>query len=183
MTDTTDIKALSYARLQEIKSILSGFEDGYDTVDDKENYEAMRGAQLLIDELISLRDQLEAERQRADSNEPVRCEVAPQHVHAIIDLQETIDELRAELAALKGDQVPVEYQYQHTHAGKVWLTVDKPDYETFKKNGWPTRELFTAPQKPVVLPSPYYGDRHCLDKREVIAAIEAAGGKVITDEE
>lgn len=49
----------------------------------------------------------EAERQRADVNEPVRCEGVPQHVHDMIDLKETIDELRAELAALKGDQVPV----------------------------------------------------------------------------
>lgn len=30
----------------------------------------------------------------------------------------------------------------------------------------------------IKLPSPYFGDRNCLDKREVIAAIEAAGGKV-----
>ncbi|UJD88828.1 hypothetical protein FS594_08500 [Rahnella aquatilis] len=75
MTDTTDIAALSYARLIEVRNILSGFEDGYDTVEDKENYEAMRDAQALINELISARwrlvtvtTKLEAERQRADAN-------------------------------------------------------------------------------------------------------------------
>lgn len=74
MTDTTDIAALSYARLIEVRNILSGFEDGYDTVEDKENYEAMRDAQALINELISARwrlvtvtTKLEAERQRADA--------------------------------------------------------------------------------------------------------------------
>lgn len=36
--------------------------------------------------------------------------------------------------------------------------------------------------EPVVLPQPYYGDRHCLDKREVIAAIVASGGTVADDE-
>jgi len=30
----------------------------------------------------------------------------------------------------------------------------------------------------IKLPGPYFGDRNCLDKREVIAAIEAAGGIV-----
>lgn len=37
-----------------------------------------------------------------------------------------------------------------------------------------------APPVPFVvkLPDPYYGDRHCLDKREVIEAIKAANGSV-----
>lgn len=99
MTDTTDIKALSNERLLEIKSILSGFEDGYDTVDDKENYEAMRGAQLLIDELISLRGQLEAERQRADELQRLV------HVEASSFANERVraDKLAAHIEALKGD--------------------------------------------------------------------------------
>ncbi|MFD3238319.1 hypothetical protein ACE2AK_04095 [Rahnella perminowiae] len=90
MTDTTDIAALSYARLIEVRNILSGFEDGYDTVEDKENYEAMRDAQALINELISARwrlvtvtTNLEAERQRAD------------------DLQHVIDRRDNEIADLK----------------------------------------------------------------------------------
>lgn len=102
---------------------------------------------------------------------------------AFNSLLKRAEKAEAELAALKGDQVPVEYQYQHTHAGKVWLTVDKPDYETFKKNGWPTRELFTSPQKPVVLPEAFYpdGDIDCelvINLSDAIAAIEAAGGIV-----
>lgn len=37
-----------------------------------------------------------------------------------------------------------------------------------------------APPVPFVvkLPDPYYGDRHCLDKKEVIEAIKAANGSV-----
>lgn len=101
MTDKADVAALTNERLLEIKSILSGFEDGYDTVDDKENYEAMRGAQLLIDELISLRVQLEAERQRADrrakENYGNKCKV-DNCMSTIADLKEELTELKAKLA-------------------------------------------------------------------------------------
>jgi len=88
----------------------------------------------------------EAERQRADANEPVRCEGVPQHVHDMIDMQETIDELRAEIAELKSDQVPV---YQMYYDG-FWRDVDKEHYEHFKIKGSEVRELFTALQLPVV---------------------------------
>lgn len=75
---------------------------------DKTDIAALRGRLIAIADVeelhsfaIYLIDQLEAERQRADANEPARCEGVPQHVHDMIDMQETIDELRAEIAALK----------------------------------------------------------------------------------
>lgn len=94
MTNTTDIKALRECLVELLDHV-----DSYG------------GKCWLFPEdvrsIIQSLGQLEAERQRADANEPVRCEGVPQHVHDMIDLQETIDELRAELAALKGDQVPM----------------------------------------------------------------------------
>lgn len=69
---------------------------------------------------LSLLEQPEAERQRADANEPVRCEGVPQHVHDMIDLQETIDELQAEVAELKGEQVPFMYAICHPD-GSAWM--------------------------------------------------------------
>lgn len=106
MTDKTDIAALTNERLLEIKSILSGFEDGYDTVDDRENYEAMRGAQLLIDELISLRDQLEEERQQREAAE-------------------------AELAAVRGQKGQIAFRYRwvadEEHEASRWMYEDRPE--------------------------------------------------------
>lgn len=136
-------------------------------------------------------DQFEAERQRADSNDPVRCEGVPQHVHDMIDLQETIDELQAELAALKGEQVPM--FLKQTGIGfngcqgsyKEYVTIDEGEYD-----GNPVKhlKLFTAPQKLVVLPMPFdinvAGERvdwkggDYYDRDDVLAAIEAAGGIV-----
>lgn len=252
MTDTTDIKALSNERLLEIKNILSGFEDGYDTVDDKENYEAMRGAQLIIDELISLRDQLEAERQRAADAQTL---LMPDGLHEntkalVIGFANAMAEklYKAEQkygwsdawmqsdwqdkcltdfnhhitkgdpldvanycafmhfhgwpTALKGDQVPVEYQmYYHNHGtgGGEWCRVrTKARYEELQiehagDNDFSFRTLFTAPQKPVVLDDATvlaWGDRNyikgdvsklrCMidDAASLPAAIEATGGIV-----
>lgn len=120
------------------------------------------------DIIRDLTDRLEAERQRADDrakeNYRNKCDVD--------NCMETIANLEAEIAALKGDQVPVGFAVMDENHD--WH-IDFCGKEHALSHG---DSLFTAPQKPVVLPSPYYGDRHCLDKREVIAAIEAAGGIV-----
>lgn len=145
MTDTIDIKALSYARLIEVRNILSGFEDGYDTVADKENYEAMRDAQALIDELISARWQLvtvttklKAERQRADAADSRLHEVS---VHCA--------NVEAELAALKGDQVPVGFIH-HLDVAELKAGGDA-EIKPHKTADWQI-PVFTAPQKPVEYP-------------------------------
>lgn len=98
--------------------------------------------------------------------------------------------------ALKGDQVPVEYQmYYHNHGtgGGEWCRVrTKARYEELQiehagDNDFSFRTLFTAPQKPVVL-LPKFTDRHtCINagcdaasayKEDVIAMNKAAGGIV-----
>ncbi|QHJ81659.1 MAG: hypothetical protein [Bacteriophage sp.] len=90
-----------------------------------------------------------------------------------------VDELIT-IRELKGDQVPYGYvvRCHHDPVGTgTMIKAHELDYYKYRGDYHYT-DLFTAPQKPVVLPSPYYGDRHCLDKREVIAAIEAADGIV-----
>ena len=49
------MKKLSIERIAALKHILSGFIDGYDTVDDRENFEAMRDSLSALDELIALK--------------------------------------------------------------------------------------------------------------------------------
>lgn len=116
------------------------------------------------------------ERQRADDrakeNYRNRCDVD--------NCMETIANLEAELAALKGDQVPVAFTAARWLDTRCKLSVwtDRESAVMEIGDNSKVAELYGRPQNPVVLPSPYYGDRHCLDKREVIAAIEAAGGIV-----
>jgi len=75
-------------------------------------------------------------------------------------LLQAINDLLA-IRELKGDQVPVEYQmYYHNHGtgGGEWCRVrTKARYEELQiehagDNDFSFRTLFTAPQKPVVLP-------------------------------
>lgn len=97
--------------------------------------------------------------------------------------------LALELIKLKGEQVPVAWTSQRSLETKnkiVAFTDDMSALDYGVANGWTDIvELFTAPQKPVVLPkirdSKYWGgvefrcDKYQLD---VQAAIEAAGGFV-----
>jgi len=103
-------------------------------------------------------------------------------------LLQAINDLLA-IRELKGDQVPVEYQmYYHNHGtgGGEWCRVrTKARYEELQiehagDNDFSFRTLFTATQKPVVLPEAY-DDGHgneWLPRGATIAAIEAAGGIV-----
>lgn len=159
MTDTTDIKALRA-----------------ETWDLHTMQDATEFANRLLDLLEAERQRAERAKSALDSMTRQRDEVERLRVVLCDDKENLIDkciERDKEIAALKGDQVPFAYAY-HRDTGVWWLSLEKPKLPGYTE----VRELFTAPQKPVVLPSPYYGDRHCLDKREVIAAIEASGGTV-----
>lgn len=141
-----------------------------DTTDIKALREALcklksvEGLRTLAAELI---DQFEAERQRAD------------YLQRINGIQETTIEVfrHKELAELKGDQVPVGIFAGTDECSEVrhisWLSGASKLQAGDK--------LFTAPQKPVVLPQatthsfsgePFY------TKDQILAAIEAAGGIV-----
>lgn len=131
MTDTTDIAALR----EELKG-------------------AVLPAQLRAIAL-SLLDQLEAERQRADN-----ASFRENHLNEMLNekIQQN-SELRLEIAALKGEQVP--YAYSYNYAGcetcegfQDWrkkLSRERPP-EWMVETGKVTDlvELFTAPQLPVV---------------------------------
>lgn len=139
MTDKTDIKALR--EQAETAKVCGGMF-------------AISGEQAL-----SLLDQLEAERQRADRYHFVamsaleaqaeiseqlgisedECDGSPEQIH------EKIEMLQTELAALKGDQVPVALIDERQGSGGFCLT--QHGRRLSLKHG---TELFTAPQKPVV---------------------------------
>ncbi|HEI6883737.1 TPA: hypothetical protein SK268_001074 [Yersinia enterocolitica] len=114
-----------------------------------------------------------------------------------------IDNLKAELSAanekLKGEQVPVEYQYRyHNHGtgcGEWCRVLTKERYEELQRehagdNDFVFRMLLTAPQKPVALLDKYVRNekgQYILDGKceprigfavGWNAAIRAAGGKV-----
>lgn len=167
MTDTTDIKAL-----REKFETLSQIGDFYYFAKD-------------------LLDQLEAERQRAESVDARIVELEKGEKYWFKEFKQA----EAELAALKGDQVPVGVYNQHLfnlEGSAVLFSINKSVESGFvSESGDLTRNhayLFTAPQKPVVLPMPFdinvAGERvdwkggDYYDRDDVLAAIEAAGGIV-----
>lgn len=185
MTDTTDIAAL--------RELLS-----------HENLESDHHVGVTVTTLrllLSKADALEAERQRANESGE-RFYKAVQYGAS----------LEAEIAALKGDQVPYAYSYNYagceTREGfQDWrkeLSRERPP-EWMIETGKVTDlvELFTYPQKPVVLPIDEMSykdacefvsingmrneDRPTLAMRVWNscrkAAIEAAGGIVSTSDE
>ncbi|NMC24722.1 MAG: hypothetical protein GYA32_13350 [Serratia sp.] len=96
------------------------------------------------------------------------------------EMMEVVKELIAVREALKGEQVPV----AQIVISKNWPDVNRKviDYYLEKIQHLPVgTELFTALQKPVVLPKSHYvcgcADRY-MSGKEVKAAIEAAGGIV-----
>ncbi|AVF34243.1 hypothetical protein [Rahnella sikkimica] len=126
--------------------------------------------------ILALLDQLEAERQRADDAVAERNTSLKQGSAA----RNEFDKITAELAALKGDQVPVavmDIQHGRADGNLFAVTLTKAGH-ALKDDVY---ELFTAPQKPVVLPRSHYvcGCAYrFMSAPEVIAAIEAAGGIV-----
>lgn len=131
MTDTTDIKALR-------ERLISA-----DSVEELHSF------------AIYLIDQLEAERQRADVAEKERDRIDRRNAEMNSTLERWAVE-RAEnaneIAELKGDQVPVAVMdIQHGRAdGNLFAVTLTRAGHALKDDAY---ELFTAPQKPVVLPS------------------------------
>lgn len=136
MTDTTDIAVL-YATAMRAKETGTSFVIPAET------------AISMLTHVGVLRDNLEAERQLADELK-INWDAA----------KNSIQFYKAELAALKREQVPVEYQmYYHNHGtgGGEWCRVrTKSRYEELQRehagdDDFSFRALFTATQKPVVL--------------------------------
>lgn len=99
-----------------------------------------------------------------------------------------IDEAVA-IRELEGEQVPVgitDDMAMAFHAATTDSALGRDDMEEIKVGLQAVRELFTAPQKPVVLPKsfvmvklgPNAPEIKCYSEQSVIAAIEAAGGIV-----
>lgn len=166
MTDTTDIGPLISAAISLTEKVMAA--RGVAEIDRAAVAASGFVAKGLLTDLVEL---LEAERQRADDAHKYGSERDSENESLML----TVGRLRVEIAELKGDQKPYGYYSAETETILEQQGHASISAEPLADSRFP---LFTAPQKPVVLPSPYYGDRHCLDKREVIAAIEAAGGIV-----
>ena len=210
MTDTTDTAALREFLMEQI--------DHADSYGGKV-WLCAEDARLAMSSL----DQLEAERQRADRYHFVamsalesqaeiseqlgisedECDGSPEQIHEKIEMLQTelaalktdiesyisiSGELATELEELKGDQVPVALVDERQGSGGFCLT----QYGR-RLNLQHGTELFTAPQKPVVLDDVTvlaWGERNhikgdvsklrCMidDAVSLPAAIEAAGGIV-----
>jgi len=149
MTDTTD--KLSLQQLKDVRELCLP-------------HTAWR---LIIDELISARDQIEAERQRAERYHFVamsaleaqaeiseqlgisedECDGSPEQIH------EKIEMLQTKIAEMKGNQLPIAYLTRHMGCRspddcEEYLEVS--DKDGVSGNGEPAIPVFTAPQKPVV---------------------------------
>lgn len=165
MTDTTDIKALTR----------------YDLTQDVETGQcditpvpvSHDGRYVRYEEIKHI---LEAERQRADD----RAKENYRNKCDFDNCMETIANLEAEIAALKGEQVPVVWKVT-TPSGSIVFHTEEQDMDGHSYYGNTVTPLFTAPQKPVVLPAGFYADNDdalLIGRDDAIAAIEAAGGIV-----
>ena len=123
MTDTTDIKALR------------------DQPDHDPYALVMAQNEALTKGIVVLQSQLEAERQRADKTEAKYTEVSGWYAK----MKTRMLKAEAEIAALKGDQVPVALVDERQGSGGFCLT-----QHGRRLNLQHGTELFTAPQKPVV---------------------------------
>lgn len=157
MTDTTDINAL--------RERLVSLNKTYDLISSPATMEqANTSAHMFvkaggIHRIIAALNQIEAERQRADEVERLREELLVERNAAINlsnHLSDCAGKLRAanaEIAALKGDQVPVFLKQTGIGSNgcqgsyKEYVTIDESEYE---ENPVKHLKLFTAPQKPVV---------------------------------
>ncbi|WP_459176931.1 hypothetical protein [Ewingella americana] len=160
MTDTTNTVALR-SEAASIIGLLTSEEHQSFTLDKLADF---------FDDVFRL---LEAERQRADDA-----------MTSITDYLSDNIKVKAELAALKGEQVPVAAVELNDNLTVAEIRGDIPRrkavrelYEGALVVG---QELFTAQQKPVVLPEKSINDynRYWIDYQDTVAAIEAAGGIV-----
>ncbi|WP_439291507.1 MULTISPECIES: hypothetical protein [Rahnella] len=104
---------------------------------------------------------------------------------AFNSLLKRAEKAEAELAALKGEQVPVAW-LNDAHLARGHIEGEAGEEDAGPGMIPVYRERFSAPQKPVVLPKSHYicgcADRY-MSEKEVKAAIEAAGGIVFTSDE
>lgn len=168
MTDTKDTAALreSAESMVNLLENLAGYEpqdidmdavelrfedeNGFDTGCDISIVDTARQSADIIRALL---DQLEAERQRAAGSE----EELHKALHREKAAERKLLAAQEEIAELKGEQVPVAWTSQRSLETKnkiVAFTDDMSALDYGVANGWTDIvELFTAPQKPVVLPS------------------------------
>lgn len=201
MTDTTDIKALREGLVELLDHVDSYGgkcwlfpEDVRSIISSLDQLEAERHkGDLWFGKVADLEAALKAERQRADRYHFVamsalesqaeisdqlgisedECDGSPEQIH------EKIEMLQTELAALKVEQVPVGEIVAWDHPNEE----RKVNFRFLRFDVQPGTQLFTSPQKPVVLPGIHtdqWGDEfYPVD--EVHAAIEDAGGIVKRD--
>ncbi|HDL8430641.1 TPA: hypothetical protein PXR43_004377 [Yersinia enterocolitica] len=196
-SEVTDLDALDY--------------EDETTVDDFGDFPLISREQSLIAQLEAAQKERDALREvhiGAGSNTRAAADIYFQLVEELEvpaggSLVGVIDNLKAELSAanekLKGEQVPVEYQYRyHNHGtgcGEWCRVLTKERYEELQRehagdNDFVFRMLFTATQKPVALLDKYVRNekgQYILDGKceprigfavGWNAAIRAAGGKV-----
>lgn len=180
MTDTTDTAALMLKMRTLADRIIDAEGENNNGEVGKiiEMYDAA-DTTFKAQNILLVLNTFEAERQRADDEAALN-----KHLDLAVRQNEGINNnlrrravrAEAELAALKGDQVPV---YQMYYDG-FWRDVDKEHHEHFKKKGSDVRVLFTASQNLVVRPrlepclKQVQFERDC----EWIEEIKAAGGIV-----
>lgn len=123
MTDTTDIAALRREAL---------------TLD------RMFKAERFIGKIL---DQLEAERQRADAV----CRDIRIQANDLKSAQTVNRALQAEIAALKGEQVPVAWRHDSDILCHKVVTMSEVVAKSWVDKGRSVTPLYDRPQKPVVL--------------------------------
>ncbi|WHZ42184.1 hypothetical protein QNM34_07875 [Rahnella bonaserana] len=133
MTDTTDIKALR----SEAANII-----GLLTAEGHQSFSLDKAADF-FDDVFRL---LEAERQRSAGSE----EELHKALHREKAAERKLLAAHEEIAALKGDQVPVGFIH-HLDVAELKAGGDA-EIKPHKTADWQI-PMFTAPQKPVVLPS------------------------------
>ncbi|HHH2116730.1 TPA: hypothetical protein ACPZUT_002110 [Yersinia enterocolitica] len=197
-SEVTDLDALDY--------------EDETTVDDFGDFPLISREQSLIAQLEAAQKEISELREEeqewlslADMHEHLNHQnnLNVEHRNKIHDLKEKLAKAEAALSAanekLKGEQVPVEYQYRyHNHGtgcGEWCRVLTKERYEELQRehagdNDFVFRMLFTAPQKPVALLDKYVRNekgQYILDGKceprigfavGWNAAIRAAGGKV-----
>ncbi|HGF0952331.1 TPA: hypothetical protein ACF77O_000758 [Yersinia enterocolitica] len=184
-SEITDLDALEY--------------EDETTVDDFGDFPLISREQSLIAQLEAAQKERDGLREKVNQSDTEWQKMADR----ILAVGKRAEKAEAELSAanekLKGEQVPVEYQYRyHNHGtgcGEWCRVLTKERYEELQRehagdNDFVFRMLFTAPQKPVALLDKYVRNekgQYILDGKceprigfavGWNAAIRAAGGKV-----
>src|SRR5471030_11559 len=155
MTDKTDIAALRIKSANVIGLLtaesltgsfaLDSLADVFDDMFRLLEAERHKG-DLWFGKVADLEAALKAERQQADKNGKMLERVAGQRDKAFAD----IEKAEAELAALKGDQVPVAWQSVSTSSCNRMVTLHKEMADDWERKGFTVIPLVTAQQKLVV---------------------------------